>query len=264
MPHPIWRTMPRMMKKSEVEPLAEMARTARMAGETGFSRVAAWMTGWATVWAVGLLLAGGRRAEAQERFGPPPPVTYDNRFEVYGGLNLMNFQAGQNLPKRMNLGGGEIEGTFWLTHWLGLAAEYRGEAGTTPVFPNPYGISRPLVYMNMALFGAQYRGPKNQHAAIDFHGYGGLSRGVFDAGTAGNGVVPGTTAAANALDVGLYSNRTGPIFAVGGSLDVNISKNLAARLSPDMIFEHFGTETREFFAISGGIVYRIPVKKKKK
>ena len=35
------------------------------------------------------------------------------------------------------------------------------------------------------------------------------------------------------------------------------------RLSPDLILEHFGTETREFFAISGGVVYRIPNKKKK-
>ena len=41
-------------------------------------------------------------------------MTYDNKYEVYGGLNYMNFQAGQNLPKRMNLGGGEFLGTYWL------------------------------------------------------------------------------------------------------------------------------------------------------
>jgi len=172
-------------------------------------------------------------------------------------LNFMNFQAGQNLPKRMNLGGGEIEGTYWLTHKLGLALEYRGEAGTTPVFSNAYGISRPLVYMNMGLAGAQYRGPRNQFAAINYHAYGGVADGVFDGGTAGNGIVPGTTPSGNAQDVGLYSNRTAPIFALGGSLDLNRSKNWAVRLSPDLILEHFGTETREFFAISGGVVYRI-------
>jgi hypothetical protein len=183
-------------------------------------------------------------------------VSYANRWEVYGGLNFMNFQAGQDLPKRMNLGGAEIEGTYWLTKGLGLAAEYRGEAGTTPVFSNPYGISRPLVYMNMGLAGVQYRGPKNQYAAIDYHAYGGMSHGTFDGGTAGNGVLPGS-ASAKAASVGLYSNRTSPIFAVGGSLDLNRSKNWALRLSPDLILEHFGTETREFFAISGGVVYRI-------
>jgi hypothetical protein len=199
----------------------------------------------------------GAKAQDTGKLGPGAPVTYNNRYELYGSLNFMNFQAGQNLPKRMNLGGGEIEGTYWLTHHLGLALEYRGEAGTTPVFPSPYGISRPLVYMNMGLAGVQYRGPKNQFAAIDYHAYGGLAHGIFDDGTAGNGIVPGTTPSGNAVAVGLYSNRTSPIFALGGSLDLNRSKNWAIRLSPDLILEHFGTETREFFAISGGVVYRI-------
>jgi len=31
------------------------------------------------------------------------PVTYDNKYELYGSINFMNFMAGQNLPKRMNL-----------------------------------------------------------------------------------------------------------------------------------------------------------------
>ncbi len=44
--------------------------------------------------------------------------------------------------------------------------------------------------------------------------------------------------------------------ALGDSLDFNYSKNIAVRLQPDLILEHFGTETREFFAISAGIVYR--------
>lgn len=199
------------------------------------------------------------QAQAQNKLGPGAPVTYGNRYEVYGGLNFMNFQAGQNLPKRMNMGGGEISGTYWLTGKLGLTLDYRGEAGTTPVYPNAdvYGIHRPLVYMNMGMAGAQYRGPKNQFAAINYHAYGGISYGVFDGGTAGAGPHPGDGAASNAAAVGLYPNKTGPIFALGGSLDLNRSKKWAVRLSPDLILEHFGTETREFFAISGGVVYRI-------
>jgi hypothetical protein len=203
------------------------------------------------------VVIGAAGAQAQNsKLGPGAPVSYANRFEVYGGLNFMNFQAGQDLPKRMNLGGGEIEGTYWLTKNLGLALEYRGEAGTTPVFSNPYGISRPLVYMDMGLAGVQYRGPKNQFVALDYHAYGGMADGIFDGGTAGNGILPGS-ASTKAADVGLYSNRTKPVFALGGSLDLNRSKNWAVRLSPDLILEHFGTETREFFAISGGVVYRI-------
>jgi hypothetical protein len=216
------------------------------------------------LFAAGLVLAGS--AQAQQKLGGTPPVTYDNRYEVYGSLNFMNFQAGQNLPKRMNLGGGEFLGTYWLKNRWGLGAEYRGEAGTTPVFPQAdvFGIHRPLVYMNMALAGMQYRGPKNQYAAINYHAYGGLSHGVFDAGTAGAPPFDPYTPAQNAQVAGLYTNRTSPLFALGGSIDFNRSKNWALRLSPDLILEHFGTETREFFAISGGIVYRFPNKKKKR
>jgi hypothetical protein len=191
--------------------------------------------------------------KTSSKIGPAAPVTYDNRYEVYGGLNFMNFQAGQSLPKRMNMGGGEFLGTYWLTSHLGLGVEYRGEAGTTPVFPQaaqyPYNFGRPLVYMNMGMVGAQWRGPKNQFYAINYHGYAGVSHGTFDATREPN--QPQFFSV-----TGLYTNRTKPIAALGGSIDFNRSKNLAIRLSPDLILEHFGTETREFFAISGGVVYR--------
>jgi hypothetical protein len=225
-------------------------------GMPGLKMAGKWKMGTRAV--SGMLLAGmfgagaAALAQAKGKLAASPPVTYNNRWEIYGGLNFMNFQAGQNLPTRMNMGGGEILGTYWLTKRIGLAADYRGEAGTTPVFPstpippNPNYINRPLVYMNMGMLGAQVRGPKNQFAAMNFHGYFGVAHGVFDGGTGG---VPPEY-------VGLYSNRTKPIAAVGGSIDINKSKNFAVRLSPDLIFEHFGTETREFFAISAGVVYR--------
>ena len=215
-----------------------------------------------------VLSAATRSAQAQTRLGPAAPVTYDNKFELYGGLNYMNFKAGENLPKRMNLGGAEIEGTYWLTGRWGLSADYRGEAGTTQVFPNAeiYDIHRPVVYMNMGLGGVQYRWPKNQHAALNLHAYGGIADGVFDEGTAGAGPGDvGRTPEQNACDgltgVGLYCNHSAAVLALGGSLDFNRSKNWAIRLSPDLILEHFGNEEREFFAISGGVIYRFPLKK---
>jgi hypothetical protein len=44
--------------------------------------------------------------------------------------------------------------------------------------------------------------------------------------------------------------------ALGGSVDFNLKKNWAIRLSPDLILEHFGSEWREFVAVSGGVIYR--------
>ena len=191
-----------------------------------------------------LTTAASVLAQGQGKLAAAPPVTYTNRYELYGGINLQNFQAGQNLPTRMNLGGVDVLGTYWLTNKLGLGANFRGEAGTTPVFANPY-TTRPLVVLYTGMLGVQYRGPKNQRAALNYHLYAGASHGDFTR----TPLPPGYT-------VGLYTNRTKPILAAGASIDFNRTRNLALRLSPDLIVEHFGTEYREFFAISGGVIYR--------
>lgn len=193
-----------------------------------------------------VVVAGAHLAGAQNgKIGPAAPVTYDNKYEVYGGVNFMNFQAGQNLPKRMNLAGAELSLTYWTPiSRLGVTGDYRFEGGTTPVFPSPGSANpaRQLVFLNMGMAGVTYRGPKNHYAAIDYHALIGAANGDFNGPTAYN--------------VGLYTNRTKPIGAFGGSLDYNRTKNIAFRLSPDLIVEHFGTEYREFFAISGGVIYR--------
>ncbi len=210
------------------------------------------MGGWALAGAVAATLAAGAQEAAAQKskIGPAAPVTYDNKWELFGGLNFQNFQAGQALPKRMNLGGGEVLGTYWLTPKWGLGAEWRGDWGTTPILPNPYFNGRALASLNGGLLGAQYRGPKNQYAALNYHAYFGASHGNFTHSL--GDFPPGTTG-----ETGLYTNRTKPIAALGGSVDFNIKKNIAFRLSPDLILEHFGTETREFFGISGGVVWRI-------
>jgi hypothetical protein len=157
-------------------------------------------------------------------------------------------------------------GTRWLSPRLGVSLDYRGGAGTTQVLPNAaiYGIHRPLVYMNAGLAGIQWRGPRNQHAAVNYHALAGGAFGVFDAGTQGAGPGNVFNATQNAKLVGLYDNHAAMIVALGGSLDLNRSRNWALRLSPDLILERFGNETRQFFAISGGVIYRFPERKAKK
>lgn len=201
---------------------------------------------------VSLSTLQGLPAMAQSKIGPAAHATYDNRYEAYGGINFMNFQAGQNLPKRMNFAGAEGMATYWLGDRLGIAADYRFEGGTTPVFANPI-YNRVAVFQNIGLVGVQYRGPKGRYAAVDYHALVGVGAGKFDSATTSyHGVAPPLTAS----QIGLYTNRTKPMAALGGSVDFNYSKNIAVRLQPDLILEHFGTETREFFAISGGVIYR--------
>jgi hypothetical protein len=202
-----------------------------------------------------VLLGGIPSLQAQtSKIGPEAPANYDNRYEVYGGLSFMNFQAGQNLPTRMNMGGGELQGTYWLsgtsmwrTH-LGVTADYRFEAGTTPTFPSPasYSPQRELVRMNIGMAGVQWRGPKNHYASLNYHALFGVGAGDFSK-TFYNG---------QQVNVGLYDSTIKPMGVVGASIDYNRSKNLAIRIQPDLVLEHFGTETREFFSLSGGVVYR--------
>ena len=195
---------------------------------------------------------------------PGTGPSYTNRWEIYGGLLYANGQAGQNLPKHFNAGGGEVEGTYWLggpgegylrSH-LGVSADVRFDAGTTPLSPNQYNLNRVLVQQYMGGGGVSLRGPKNRYVAIDYHGFGGVTHGVFDHAIVGyppspQGVAPPTTGS-----VGLYSNRSAAWAAAGGSIDFNQGKKWAVRLSPDITFEHYGTELREFFSISGGVLYR--------
>ena len=193
---------------------------------------------------------------------------YNDKYEIYGGLSLMNGQAGQNLAKRYNMGGGEVMATYWLGHGifrkLGVAADYRLEAGTTPVV-SPY-YNRVLVYQNIASGGVEYRGPKNRYAAIDLHALAGFSHGTFDnavknyPGGSPVSACPQQQASTQQGNLGLYCNSSTPWGAAGGSIDFNYAPRIGIRFSPDMIFEHFGTETREFFSLSGGVMYRFGVR----
>jgi hypothetical protein len=200
-------------------------------------------------------------AATQAALAPYTGPKYDNRWEIYGGLNFMNGQAGQNTPVRYNMGGAEVMGTYWLTHKLGVVADGRFGAGTTPVISPFY--NRVVIMQTIGSGGIQYRGPKNRYAAVDFHALGGGTYGDFN--YAINHYPGGSPVSACAADekvgqqgnLGLYCNHVSAYGAVGGSIDFNESAKLAIRLQPDLTFEHFGTELREYFAISAGVVYRL-------
>jgi hypothetical protein len=196
---------------------------------------------------------------------PGKGPSYENRWDVYGGLAFANGQAGQNLPKRFNMGGGEGQFTWWvpghLDNRLGLSADYRFGAGTTPVLPNPI-YNRPLVMEHIFAGGAQWRGPRNRYVAINYHAFAGGAYGIFDETTNSypHGPSPYSACpvqtAGQLGNLGMYCNHVAPWAAAGGSIDFNQGQKFAVRLAPDLTFEHFGTETREFFGISLGVLYR--------
>jgi hypothetical protein len=211
-------------------------------------------------------------ANAAALAAPYTGPKYTNHWEVYGGLLFMNGQAGQNTPVRYNMGGGEVMGTYWLGNRhggplskIGLAADYRFGAGTTPTSPSvgaAYGLNRVLVMQSIQSGGIQYQGPKNRYAAIDLHVLGGGTYGIFNyavthyPGGSPVSACPTQVQVGENGTLGLYCNHIAPYGAVGGSIDFNQGAKIAVRLQPDLTFEHFGTETREFFSISMGVLYR--------
>ena len=193
----------------------------------------------------------GPRVRSTAKISRGEAASYDNKYEIYGGLSFMNGQAGPNLPRRYNMGGGEVMGTYWLGPRLGVAADYRFEAGTTPLLPNPY-YNRVKVTQNIVSGGVQYRGFQNRYAGVDYHALFGVARGTYDSAIKG---YPGGSPVTQ-TQVGLYPNGSTPWGAAGGSVDFNYSARLAIRLQPEIIFEHYGNKTREFVSVSGGVMYR--------
>ena len=236
---------------------------ATLAGTVGFSARSL----QAQVAAPGTKAMPSTSVSASQILAPYAGPRYDNRWEIYGGLNYANGQAGQNLPKHYNMGGGEVMGTYWLTSHLGIAGDYRFQAGTTPTSPNPgsnqnINLNRVLVMQSIESGGIQWRGPKNRYAAIDYHALAGATDGIFNHATAnfpGGSPVsacPAQQQPGQIGNLGLYCNTVAAYAAVGGSIDFNYAPRVAIRLQPDLTFEHFGTETREFFSISAGLVYK--------
>jgi hypothetical protein len=177
------------------------------------------------------------------------PLDYRNKYDIYGGLAYSHFNSGPFLVAGTNLGGFDFQGTDWLKMRLGITANFRGYYGTQGVLPNDANIHGPLVYEHLFLGGVSARGPKNEHAALTFHGLIGGSYGVFNAD------VPATVNPQQVL--GLFSNGMALAMVAGGSLDLNRSSKLSLRLSPDYVVTRFGGQSQNEFAISVGILYRL-------
>jgi hypothetical protein len=207
------------------------------------------------------LFAAGA-ASAQVPVYTPPPVAansslanvrYDYRWEVYGGIAYSHFNAGPNLLQGSNLGGFDVQGAHWIRQHWAVAGNARGYFGTSGVVPNIYQIRGPFVSEQMYLAGPEFRGPSNPHVSMTFHALFGGAYGSFTSALKDQG---GNPVAPNAL--GLFNNQWTFGSALGGSIDLNRSQNLAFRISPDATLTNFGgAGIHEQFALSVGLVYRL-------
>ena len=189
---------------------------------------------------------------------PLANVRYDNRYDLSVGMAYRHIKAGPNLLQGANLGGVDVEGSYWLTKRWGLEGTGRGYLGTSGAAPNPYEINGPFIMDYIFAGGPEWLGPHNKHGAISAHVLGGMAVGVFEQNLRGN----------SPAVVGFYNNQIAPAAIMGGHFDLNRSPRWVFRVTPDAILTAYGIDygpkTRQIdinFAISVGVQYKFKATK---
>ncbi|HEY1986815.1 MAG TPA: hypothetical protein VGG85_15470 [Terracidiphilus sp.] len=232
-----------------------------------------------------LLVCSGTRAEAQTPAQPAPGqsssstqapvpepapqpsyiaidplanVKYDNRYDVSLGMAYAHIKAGPNLVQGSNLGGLDLEGSYWFSkHWA-VEGTGRPYVGTSGAAPNTASINGPFVAQYIFAAGPEWLGPHNKHGALIAHVLAGGAYGRFEQDLRGN----------SPAVVGFYNDQVAPALVMGGHFDLNRSQQWVFRITPDALLTdyaiNYGPKTRQMdinFAISVGVEYKFKKKR---
>jgi hypothetical protein len=163
---------------------------------------------------------------------PLARVRYDNRYDMSLGFAYDHMKAGPTLLQGSNLGGLDMEGSYWLTRNWGIEATGRGYIGTSGAAPNDYNgnvIRGPVVKQYFFVGGAEWLGPHNKHGALIAHAMFGGVYGDFQKDLRGE---PPEV-------VGFYYNQLAPAGIIGGHMDLNRNEHWVFRITPDAVMTHY-------------------------
>ncbi len=184
---------------------------------------------------------------------PLAGVRYNNRLDLSLTLGYAHFKAGPNLLQGANLGGLNLEGSFWLTRRLGLEGTGRWYLGTSGAGPNPYQINGPFVSEAIFAAGPEWLGPHNKHGALIAHVMAGGAYGKFQQDLRGQPT--------SAVD--FYYDQIAPAVVMGGHLDLNRSPRWVFRMTVDGLLTDYainwGPKNRQIdinTAVSVGLEYK--------
>ena len=184
---------------------------------------------------------------------PLAGVRYNNRYDLSLTLAYAHFKAGPNILQGANLGGLNLEGSYWLTRRLGLEGTGRWYLGTSGAGPNPYQINGPFVSEAIFAAGPEFLGPHNKHGALIAHVMAGGAYGTFQQDLRGHPT--------SAVD--FYYDQVAPAVVMGGHLDLNRSPRWVFRVTVDGILTDYainwGPKNRQFdinTAVSVGLEYK--------
>ena len=194
---------------------------------------------------------------------PLAKVRYDNRYDMSLGFAYDHMKAGPTLLQGSNLGGLDMEGSYWLSRNWGIVASgrgYIGTSGTAPTTDGPNGtpIRGPVVKQYFFVGCAECLGPHNKHGALIAHAMFGGVYGNFQKDLLGH--PPG--------DFDFYYNQIAPAGIIGGHFDLNRNEHWVFRITPDAVMTHYNFKVSPpstfsysqydvNFAISVGLEYKI-------
>lgn len=185
---------------------------------------------------------------------PLAKVRYDNRYDLSLGMAYDHMKAGPTLLQGSNLGGLDMDGSYWLTKHWGIQASGRGYIGTSGTAPNaPNNVRGPVVKEYYFVGGGEWLGPHNQHGALIAHAMFGGVYGNFQKDLLGQ----------SPAKFDFYNNQIAPAAIIGGHIDLNRSEHWVFRITPDAIVKRYTlnyapntTSTDVNFAISVGMEYK--------
>jgi len=212
--------------------------------------------------------SSSQSAPVQTPAPPPAPtyisvdplanVRYDNRYDLSVGMAYRHIKAGPNLLQGANLGGVDVEGSYWLTKRWGLEGTGRGYLGTSGAAPNPYEINGPFIMDYIFAAGPEWLGPHNKHGALIAHVMPGMAVGVFEQNLRG----------APTSAVGFYHDQIAPALVMGGHFDLNRSPHWVFRVTVDGLLTayaiNWGDKSRHIdinTAVSVGVEYKFKKKR---
>lgn len=189
---------------------------------------------------------------------PLANVRYNNRYDLSLGMAYDHMKAGPNLLQGSNLGGLDMDGSYWLTRNWGIQASGRAYIGTSGTAPNaPNDVRGPVVKEYFFVGGAEWLGPHNKHGDIIAHAMFGGVYGNFQKDLLG---LPPE-------EFAFYYNQIAPAAIIGGHFDLNRSEHWVFRVTPDAVMTYYNFSDapqsslsyRQYdvnFAISVGMEYK--------
>jgi len=190
---------------------------------------------------------------------PLANVKYDNRYDISLGMAYAHTKAGPPpLEEGANLGGLDLDASYWLSKRWAVEGTGRGYFGTSGAGVNALSIQGPFISESIFAAGPEWLSVHNKHGAFIAHAMIGGAYGEFEKDL--RGAPPST--------VNFFNNQVALAAVIGGHIDLNRSARWVFRVTPDALYTRYAinyanraTYPYWNFGISVGVEYKFKKKR---